>query len=164
MNASKGTEVRTKRGPCALAGAAMDLALAVTLILPRPFAHTRGNRVMTRMAAAITPPFVGREQGAAWGHVVGHERVAGLPIRVDTDPQALLAHVTRDNADDGRPIIARGAMPFARIGAPAWWIGGVAKLCAFFPGVLVSSSASKAVPRMMWGDRRVHIGLEALPR
>jgi hypothetical protein len=61
MNASKGPEVGTKRSPCSLAGMAMDLALAITLIIPRPFAPTMGNRGMARMAAAITLPFVGIE-------------------------------------------------------------------------------------------------------
>jgi hypothetical protein len=43
LNASKGPSVRAKRGPCSLAGVAMDLALAITMIIPRPFAHTMGN-------------------------------------------------------------------------------------------------------------------------
>jgi hypothetical protein len=64
----------------------MDPALAITIIIPRPFAHTVGNRGMARMAAAITLPFVGIEQGAAWGLGVGNEGVAGLPIRVVPDP------------------------------------------------------------------------------
>src|SRR5215475_581210 len=111
----------------------MDLAQAITIIIPRPFAHAMGNRGMARMAAAITLPFIGVEQGAAWGHVLGHERVTGLPIRMVTNPQALLARVARDDADDGRPIVGIGSVPFALIGAPAWWIGWVAMRCAFFP-------------------------------
>jgi hypothetical protein len=98
MHASKGPEVRAKPSPSALAGGAMDRALAVTILVPRPFAHPMGTRGLVRMAAAITLPFGGIEQGAAWGHVVGHERVAGLPVRVVTDPPALLARVARDDA------------------------------------------------------------------
>ncbi len=37
----------------------MDPALAITMIIPRPFAPTMGNSGMARMAAAITLPFVG---------------------------------------------------------------------------------------------------------
>jgi hypothetical protein len=98
----------------------MALALAIPIIIARPFAHAMGNRSMARMAAAIPLPFVGIEQGAAWGHIIGNERAAGRPIRMVTDPQALLARVARDDADDGRPIIGIGAMPFALIGALAW--------------------------------------------
>jgi hypothetical protein len=133
MNASKRPEVSAKCGPCPLAGVAMDLAPAITILIPHPFAPPMGNRGMVWMAAAITLPFVGREQGAAWGHVVGTERVAGLPGRMVTDPPALLARVAREEAEAGRPIVGRGAMPFALMGAPGWWIGGVARRGAFFP-------------------------------
>jgi hypothetical protein len=59
--------------------------------------------------------------------------MAGLPVPVVTDLPALLSHVARDDADDGRPIVGIGAVPFAPIGASAWRIGGVAMWCAFFP-------------------------------
>jgi hypothetical protein len=133
LSASKGTEVSTKRSPGPLTGSAVDLASAITLLIPRPFAHTMSNRGMGRMAAAIALPCVGIEQGAAWGHMVGKKGVAGLPVRVVTDPAALLACVTRDAADDGRPIVGRGAVPLALIGAPAGSRGGV----LFCPRVLV---------------------------
>jgi hypothetical protein len=85
MNTSESTQVGPKCSPCSLAGIAMDLALAISMIIPRPFAHTMGNRGMAWMAAAITLPFVGIKSGAALGHVVGNEAVAGLPTRVITD-------------------------------------------------------------------------------
>ena len=111
----------------------MDLAQAITIIIPRPFAHAMGNRGMARMAAAITLPFIGVEQGAAWGHVLGHERVTGLPIRMVTNPQALLARVARDDADNRGTIVGRGAVAFALIGASAWRVVRMAMGRAFFP-------------------------------
>jgi hypothetical protein len=71
----------------------MDLALAITILIPRPFAYPVGNGGMARMAATIALPFVGIEPRAARGHVVGHEGVAGLPVRMVADPPALLARV-----------------------------------------------------------------------
>jgi hypothetical protein len=133
MIAANGTSVSTPRGPGALAGGAMDLALALALSIPAPFAHTMGHRGMARMAAAITLPCGGRAQGAAWGHVVGKASVAGLPIRVGTDPQARRARGARDHADAGRPLLGRGARPLALMGAPAWWSGGGAMRGAVFP-------------------------------
>jgi hypothetical protein len=133
MNTSKGTEVGTKRSPCALAGIAMDLALPITIIIPRPFAHTMSNRGMVRMAAAITLPLIGIEPRAADRDVLRDQPRAGARIGVVTDPPALLARVARDDADDGRPIIGVGAVPFALIGAPPGRIRGISMRCAFFP-------------------------------
>jgi hypothetical protein len=133
VDASERTEVRAERRTGSFARVAVDLASAITIPIPRPFAHTMRNRGMVRMAAAIALPFVGIEQGAARGHIVGNEGMAGLPVRVVTDPPALLACVPRDDADDGRPIVGIGAVPFTLIGAPAWGGGGVAMGCAFFP-------------------------------
>jgi hypothetical protein len=159
MNAANGPSVRTPRGPGALAGGAIDLALALTLSLPRPFAHTMGHRGLARMAAAITLPCGGRAQGAAWGHVVGQARVAGLPMRVGTDPQARRARGARDEADAGRPLLGRGARPLALMGAPAWWSGGGALRGAGFP-----RRSGPAPPPQGGGGRRVPRGLAALPQ
>ena len=52
----------------------MDLALPITIIIPRPFVDTVADRGMGGMTAPVALPFVGIEQGAAWGHVVGNKR------------------------------------------------------------------------------------------
>ena len=133
VDAPEGTQVGPKRRARPLAGVAMDLALAITIVIPRPFAHPVGSRGMARMAAAITLPFVGIEQRAALGHVFRDEVVAGLPVRMVTDPPALLACLARDDADDRGTIVRIGAVPFALIGALAWRIKRVAMRRTFFP-------------------------------
>jgi hypothetical protein len=133
MNAPKDTQVGAERCPCSLAGVAVDFAAAIPIIIPCPLVHAVADGGMRRMAATITLPFVGIEQGAAWGHVVGNESVAGLPIRMVTDPQALLARVARDDADNGGTIVRIGAVSLALIGASTGWIGGIAMGRTFFP-------------------------------
>jgi hypothetical protein len=126
LHTSKSTEVGPKRRPCSLAGSVMDLALAITIILPGPFVHTMSTRGMGGVAAMITLPLVGVERRAASGDVVSHQVAAGVSVRMVVDPPALLARVPRDDADEGRASVRIRAMPCALIGAPAWGIGGVA--------------------------------------
>ena len=64
-------------------------------------------------------------------------RTAGPRVRVVAYPQALLARVPRDDADDGRPIVGIGAVALALIGASTWRVTGIAMGRAFFPRVLV---------------------------
>jgi hypothetical protein len=161
----EGTQVGTQRRARPLAGVAMDLALAITMIIPRPFAHPMGNRGMARLAAAITLPFVGIEPCAVQGHMVDKEIVAGLPVRVVADPQVLLAHLVRDDTDDGRTIVGIGAVPFALIGTPPGRISGVAMRRAFFHRGLVQLIGLKGGAHHHGGGvRGVHIGLDALPQ
>jgi hypothetical protein len=133
VDTPEGAQVGPKRRARPLAGVAMDLALAVPMIIPRRFAHPMGNSGMAGMAAAITLPFVGLEPCAVRGHVVSHQVVAGVPVRMVADPPALLSCVARDDTDDRGAIVGRGAVPFALIGTPAWWIDGVTRRPAFFP-------------------------------
>jgi hypothetical protein len=164
MNTSKGTEVGSTRRPCALAGMAMDFALAITIIIPRPFVHTMSNRGMVRMAAAIARPLIGRGPRAADRDVRRDQPHTGARIGVVTDPPARRARVARDEADAGRPIVGIRALPVALMGAPAWWIGGVAMGGAFFPRVLVELISLKGGTRHHPGRRgRMQLGLEALP-
>jgi hypothetical protein len=118
---------------CPFAGVAMDLAPAITIIIPRSCAPTVGHGGMARLTATIALPFVGREPRATRGHVVGHEGVAGLPVRVVAHPKTLLARLPRDHADAGGPIVGRGAVSCALMGPPAGWIDGVAMRHALFP-------------------------------
>ena len=93
VDAPEGPQVGPERRPRSLTGITMDLALAITIVIPRPFAHTMGNRGMVRMAVTIALPFVGIEPRATRQHVVGNEGVAGLPVRVVADPKSLLTRV-----------------------------------------------------------------------
>ena len=67
VDTPEGTQIRAKRRACSLAGVAVDLALAIPIIIPCPFVHTVADGGMGRMAAAITLPFVRVEQRAARG-------------------------------------------------------------------------------------------------
>jgi hypothetical protein len=133
VDTPEGTQVGTKRRPRPLTGVAMDLALAVAVVIARPFAHPVGNRGMARMAPSLTLPFIGIEPRAPGGHVVGNKVVTGGPVRMVADPPALLAGVARDDAEDGGTIVGIGAVPFALMGASTGWIGGIAMRRAFFP-------------------------------
>jgi hypothetical protein len=146
----EGTPVGTERRICPLAGVAMDLALAVTVVIACPFAHPVGNRGMARMATSITLPFIGIEPCATGGHVVGDQVVAGLPVRMVADPQALRVRVARDDADDGGTSVGRGAVPFALLGAPAWRVGGIATGRACFP----LRSGTARLPQRRWRTSR----------
>jgi hypothetical protein len=106
VDPTEGTQVGAECRSSPFAGVAMDLALAITIVVPRPFAYPVGHGGISRMAATIALPFVGIEARAARGHVVGHEGVAGLPVRVVADPPGLLARVARDHTDIGGRALA----------------------------------------------------------
>ena len=133
VDTPEGTQIGPECRAHSPASVAMDLALTITIVIPRPFAHPVGNRGMARMAPPITLPFIGIEQCAAGRHTVSNKVVAGLPVRMVADPPALLSCVARDDADDGGTIVGIGTVPFALIGVPAWRIVGVAMRRAFFP-------------------------------
>jgi hypothetical protein len=87
--------------------------------------------------------------------VVSNQWLADLPVYMVAGPQALLACVARDDADDGETIIGIGAVPSTLIGAPPCWIGGIAIWSAFSPGVLVQRVRLKSGTGHHAGRRRV---------
>jgi hypothetical protein len=76
-------------------------ASAITIIIPRPFVDTVADRGMGWMTAPVALPFVGVQLRAASRNVFGDEGPARQHIRVVAHPQAGLAGVARDAADDG---------------------------------------------------------------
>jgi hypothetical protein len=70
VDTSEGTHVGTERCARPLAAVAMDLALTITIVIPRPFAHPVGHRGMARIATTITLPFISIEPCATRRHVV----------------------------------------------------------------------------------------------
>jgi hypothetical protein len=134
----------------------MDLALAVTVVIARPFAHPVDNRGMARMTPAITLPFIDREPRARGGHGVGNQVVTGVPVRMVADPPALLARVAREDADDGGTIVGISAVPFALIGASTGWIGGIAMRRAFFPPRLGTARRAHRRCRLSHRSARSH--------
>jgi hypothetical protein len=124
----------------------MALARAITRIIPRPCAPTRGNQGLARMAAASTRPCVGIPPGAAWRPVVGHAGVVGLPLRVGTAPPARLARVARDEAEAWRPSVGLGAVPCALMGGVARW--GREAGCVCSAACWDNAAAAQAVSRI----------------
>jgi hypothetical protein len=59
------------------AGITMDLALAITGVIPWPFVHIKAHSSMGRMTATIALPVSGIQQCTASGHVFRDELVAG---------------------------------------------------------------------------------------
>jgi hypothetical protein len=57
VDTPESTQVSTERGACPLTGVAVNLALTISIVIPRPFAQPVGNCGMTRMAPMITLPF-----------------------------------------------------------------------------------------------------------
>jgi hypothetical protein len=78
----EGTHIGPERCTRPLAGVTMDLALPITMVIPRPFAPPVGNRGMVWMTATITLPFIDIEQRTTRRHVVSNQVTAGLPVGV----------------------------------------------------------------------------------
>ena len=133
VDTPEGAQVGPKRRTRSLTGIAMHFAAAITVVIPRPFAHTMGDRGMAWMTAPVALPFVGVQPRTDSRNVFINEAVARPPVRVVAYPKALLACVTRDDADDGRPIVGIGAMASPLIGPSTWRVAGIAMGRAFFP-------------------------------
>ena len=73
VDSPEGTQVGPKRRTRSLTGVAMHLTLAITIVIPRPFAYTMADRGMGGMTAPVALPFVGVQQHAASGNVFGDE-------------------------------------------------------------------------------------------
>src|SRR5919109_5183050 len=133
VDTSEGQERCPERRARSFTTVAVDFTAAIPVIVPGPFAGAVAHGGMGGVAAMITLPLVGVERRAASGDVVSNQGVAGLPVRMVTDPPALLAGVARDDTDDGRAIVRISPVPFALVGAPPGWICRVRMGCAFFP-------------------------------
>jgi hypothetical protein len=59
VDAPEGPQVGPERRARSLAGVTMDLALAIPVVIPRPFVPTMAHSSMGRMAATIARPFTG---------------------------------------------------------------------------------------------------------
>ena len=133
VDTPKGPQEGPKRRTRALTGVAMNFALTITIVIPRPFAYPMADCAMDWMATPITLPLVGVQLRAASRKVFGDEGTARPCVRVVAHPKALLARVPRDDADNGGPIVGIGAVSPALIGASTWWVTGIAMGRAFFP-------------------------------
>jgi hypothetical protein len=133
VNTSESTQVGPQCRTRSLAGVARHFASAIAVIIPRPFVYTMADGGMSWMTAAVALAFVGVQPRAASWDIFGDERAARPRVRVVAHPQALLARVPRNDANDGGPIVGRGAVALALIGASPRWVTGIAMGRAFFP-------------------------------
>jgi len=133
MHASKTTQIGPERRASSLTGIAVDLAVAISVIIPCPLVHTMTDSGMRGMAPPLALPFIGIELGAVSGDVLRNQCRAGMPISMVANPEALLACVPRDEADNGWAIVGVGPVPSALIGPPTRRIIRVRMGGAFFP-------------------------------
>lgn len=133
MHSTEGPQIGPKPGACPLTGVAVHLTPAIAIIVPRPLVHAVANRRMARMTPAVALPFISIKPRAAHRNVLRDQRRAGARIGMVADPPALLSRLTRDQTDDGGPIIGVGPVPPSLIGAAPGRIGGVSMRGAFFP-------------------------------
>jgi hypothetical protein len=145
MHSAEGAQRRPKRRTGPFKGVAVHFASAIPVIIPRPLAHAVAHGGMTRMAAAIALPRIGREPRAARMQVLRDQGRAGTRVGMVTAPQALVPRLRQDHALASR--IVRSAMGRT-----------------FFPGVLVEFiGLTGGGDHRLGGCGRVHVDLDALP-
>ena len=146
MDAPEGTEVRAERRASPFTGVTMDFTLAITVIIPRPFAYAMADGGMGRMTAPVALPFVGvQPRAVSWDVFIDEATAVCLSAWSPTQKRCYLCCFKRRRCDGG-PIVRIGAVAFALIGPSMWRVTGITMGRAFFPRVWYSSSASNAVP------------------
>ena len=133
MDSTEGAQIGSKRCAGPLAGVAVHLTWAISILIPRPLVHAVADGGMARMAPPRALPLSGIEQRAARRKVLGDQGRAGARVCTVADPQALLPRLARDPTADRGTIIGIGTMPFPFIGAPPGRIAGVRLRWAFCP-------------------------------
>ncbi len=133
VDPTAGTPIGAERRSCPFTGVAVDLAAAVPVIIPGPFVDAVADRGMGGVTPSVALPRIGRQLRAANRKVFHHALMTSPSVRVVAPPKTLLARVAGDDADAGRTLMGRGAVPLALIRAPAGRSRGVARGCACFP-------------------------------
>jgi len=78
-----------------LAGMAMNLALAITMVIPCPFVGAVTDGGVDRVAVPIARPFVRVESQAVRRAVLDDQAGAGARVRIIAAPPMQLAHLVR---------------------------------------------------------------------
>jgi hypothetical protein len=107
----KAMQIGPERRAGSLAGLAVDLATAISIIIPRTPVHTMANSGMRWMAPPTALPLVGIELRAVSGDVLRNQGRIGTPIGMVPKPEALLTWVPRDDADNTWTIVGVGPVP-----------------------------------------------------
>ena len=133
MNTPKHPQERAQACPGSFAGMAVDLALAIAIIIARPRAHAMTDGRMGRMTATRALPFIGIQPCAAHGDVGGDQVMAGPRVRVSAHPEAGLTRLPRHHTQNQWAIVGRGPMPLALVRASTWRVMRGAMGGAGFP-------------------------------
>jgi hypothetical protein len=163
VNTAEGPYVGAKRGTRSLTGMAMHFALAISVIVPRPFVDPMADRRMGWMTPPVALPCIGVQLGAASRKVCNDELVTRPPVRVVAHPEALLPWSAGHNAEEGGRSLADVRWPLRvwarRRGGSLGSRGGV----LFFPGVRVECIGLKGGTghHVDWRGG-VQVGLHAL--
>jgi hypothetical protein len=72
VNTAARPEVRAERRAYSFAGVAVDLALAIPIIIPCPLVHAVADGGVGRMAAPVALPFVRVQGRAVPGEILGY--------------------------------------------------------------------------------------------
>jgi hypothetical protein len=133
MNPPKRPQKRAPSCTSPFAGVAVNLALAITIIIARPLAHAVTDGRMGRMTATIALPCIGIQRCAARWDVGGDQGVAGPRVRMIAHPEAVLTRLPRHHTQNRWAIVGRGPMPLALVRASTWRVMRGAMWGAFFP-------------------------------
>ena len=156
VNPTESTQIRPKRRASPFTGVAVDLALAIPIIIPCPLVHAVGDGGVGRMAAVIALPFICEQVRTLQRDILADQVSARMPVRMVAHPKTLLPRLARDHTDDGGAIIGIGAVPPPFIGASAWRIAGIAMGRTFFPlrSGRVHRPQRRCRPSHRWGRSR----------
>ena len=86
MDAAERPEVGAECGASPFAGVAVDLAVAVPIVVPCPLVHAVADGSVGRIAAPVTLPFVRVEDRAVPRNILGNQGRASTLIRMIADP------------------------------------------------------------------------------
>jgi hypothetical protein len=118
---------------CPLAGVAMDLTLALALIIPGPFVHTVGNSRMGQRTATIALPFAGRKPRTTLDfiHSCGRTQGGGRAVRegawdfhhIGCSVGRCNAALTPETLAHQGNTVGKGRARFAILGCRTHWHG-----------------------------------------
>jgi hypothetical protein len=129
----EGAQVGPQRCARPFTGVVVHFTSAITIIIPCPLMDAMADRRMGWMTSPVTLPLISIEPRAPRRNVLGDQRCAGTRVGMVAYPPALLPRLTRDDTDDGGPIIGIGAVPLPLVGTPPRRISGVEMGRACFP-------------------------------
>jgi hypothetical protein len=126
VNPTEGTRRGAERRACPFTGEAVDLASAVPVVISGSCVDAVANRGLGGVTPAVALPCISIQLCAAGREVVHNALIACPSVGVVAHPKPLFARRTRDDPDDGGPIMGIGVVPLALIRAPAWQIRRIA--------------------------------------